>query len=334
MSKKIIAKDEEVVIGVDVSDKKHHMAVTRPCDGVILSDEIIESPGLQAWKKFLSRRLPGCRVKVVYEAGPHGYTLYDTILLLGHAAVVMAPEKHLGIKTNKRDARSIARDFLSGRARIVRVPSFEKRVQRQAARVRNMLVKDAKRTRSRINAMERFHGLAGTMKAVRNDDSGHLALCIEQLRDVLAFTRKKIKEMDTVLSAISRNEANRGDVAALTAITGIGAQSAIELTLGVADIDAFADSDAFASYLGLCPGEWSTGEARRLGHITKHGPGRLRGLLVQCAWSRVRHDPQTKQRFEDLKKRIGAKKAIVAIARRLAVQIFWALKAPRQKAAA
>ena len=319
-----------VVIGADVSDKAHHIAVS--LNGEIIRDKELR-PTKETWAEFLRTRLPGCRVKVVYEAGPQGYTLYDLIRLLGHEAVVIAPVKNPGVKTNRRDARMIVHDYLAGRSKVVCVPAFEKRVARQTLRLRNMLVKEAKRTMNRINAITRFHGLSGTMVAVHKDDSGLLAHCLEQLDAVLEFLKWKIKETEQVLAAIAKSEPFREQVEKLTEIKGIGTLSALEVALGVADAGAFKNAAAFASYTGLCPGEWSTGETRRVGHITRRGPGRLRGVLVQCAWTRVRYDSAEKERYAALRQRMGGKKAIVAIARRLAVRIWYTLNAPEQNTA-
>jgi transposase len=323
MSKKIIAQNEEIVIGADVSDKAHHIAVS--LNGEIVREKAMRLPTKEMWSEFVRTRLPGCKVKVVYEAGPQGYTLHDLIRALGHEAVVIAPVKNPGVKTNRRDARMIVHDYLAGRSRVVCVPSFEKRVARQALRLRNMLMKETKRTMNRINGIMRTFGISGTMGTVHKDDTGLLAHCLGQLDAVLDSLRCKIKETERALDDIARSEPFRDQVEKLTKITGIGTLSALEVVLGVADIGAFRNSAAFASYTGLCPGEWSTGETRRVGHITRRGPGRLRGVLVQCAWARVRYDAGEKERYMALKQRKGSKKAIVAIARRLAVRVWHTL---------
>ena len=329
MSKRIIAQDEEIVIGVDVSDRTHHLAVVN-MRGEILKDAAIKAPACEAWEMFLASRLPGCRVRVIYEAGPQGYTLYDAVRKMGHAAVVVAPVKALGIKTNRRDARTIAHDYLAGRYKAVTVPTFEKRIHRQVLRQRNQIQKEIKRTSNRINAMKRFHGITGSMVSSRKDGSGYLDFCIRRQSGILDFLRAQRAELDAALSVIALESEYRADVEKLTRITGIGTLSALEIVLDVADVRTFGSAEKFASYTGLCPGEWSTGEKRRMGHITRRGPGKLRGTLVQCAWTAVRYDPEEKKRFQQLSARIGKKKAIVAIARRLAERAWCALN-PREE---
>jgi transposase len=86
-------------------------------------------------------------------------------------------------------------------------------------------------------------------------------------------------------------------------------------------------------YLGLTPSQYSSGELDHRGHILKCGPATLRGLLLQCAWAAVRpgRDAALRAVFERLAPRRGRKRAIVAVARRLAVQLhrrWWAVQHP------
>ena len=334
MNNRIIARNEEVVIGVDVSDEAHHLAVVN-MRGILLKDATIKQPTMEKWMDFIAGRLPGCQVRVVYEAGPHGYTLHDVALMIGCEVTVVTPQKPVGgVKTNKRDARSLARDFLAGRAKPVVVPAFEKRCRRQVLRLRDTLVKESTRLRNMINSMQRFHGRSGHLRSPREDTSEYVAFCIGKLNELVGFITERIKELERALKVIAKEEPWREDVKKLEKICGIGRHSALEFALQIADIRAFRNSGAFASHLGLCPGEWSTGEARRQGHITRRGPGKLRGLLVQCAWTRIRFDPGAFAIFEKLRARRGKKRAIVAIARRLAVQIWWELAGAEREAAA
>lgn len=328
MSKRIIAQNQRIVIGADVHDKKHNVTVM-DSEGRELKYEAM-SPNAAVWDKLL-KRLPECEVTVVYEAGPHGYNLYDLIQALGQEAVVVAPESHVGPKTDRRDSAAVARDWLAGRAKVVTVPGFEKRVHRQVLRARDAFVKETNRLRNMLSGITRFHGIGGGLHAVNHDESGYLEFVIGQIKEVIEFISLKVKEMEAALSVIAREEDYRAQVEALREIKGVGLIGAMQVVLGVADMGAFESSGQFASYLGLCPGEFSSGERRRLGHISRRGPGRIRGTLVQCAWSAVRWDENQKEKFIALATRIGRKKAIVAIARRLAVRMWWALKELRDK---
>lgn len=322
MSKVIIARNEGIVIGVDVSDAKHNIAVLNSRNEVIAEKEM-RKPTRERWEEYLGR-FPGCTVKVVYEAGPQGYTLYDTMRGMGAESVVIAPVKTIGIKTDRRDALRIVRDYVSGAAKLITVPDFKKRVVRQLLRQRKQIQKDMTRIKNRMSALTRFHGLTGYLKAVirHRRDEQILTFCYEQMGKTCAFLEKQRKEIDVLLEEVALDAEYRDDIAKLREIKGIGTLSALELVLNVADLRAFPDAASFSSYCGLCPGEWSSGATRRLGHITRRGPGRIRGVLVQSAWVAVRYDAVEKEKFGELKARIGKKKAIVAIARRLSVRVW------------
>jgi transposase len=325
--KEIIAQKEEIVIGVDVSDKKHHIAVS-DMRGNILKIRVMKSPDNVQWATLLEKQLPGCRVTVVYEAGPQGYTLYDLVRSLNHEAVVIAPQKSAGpVKTNTRDCQAIARDWLAGRARKVTAPSPQRRAERQLLRTRDALRKETSRMMNRIGGILRFHGLSGTMTPVHPDTSGAIESCLEKMNSTLLLLKALLKECDEELAKLLKTEAYREQAQLLLDIPGIGTVTAAQILLNLPGIENFPHPDNFTSFIGLTPSEWSTGESRHLGRITRRGPGAVRGALVQCAWTTIRCDEKEKWFYENLKARRGKKKAIVAVARRLAVRIWRAFAA-------
>ena len=102
------------------------------------------------------------------------------------------------------------------------------------------------------------------------------------------------------------------------------------MTREICSWERFTNRRAISSYTGLCPGEHSSGTKRVPGSVTKHGNPRLRAALVECAWRMVRFQPQyppVKKRLVILAKGSRAtggqrKKAIVAVARHLAVDLW------------
>ena len=91
------------------------------------------------------------------------------------------------------------------------------------------------------------------------------------------------------------------------------------------DLNRFKNRREIAAYLGICPASYESGEANdRKGHITRQGPSRLRRMLCQAAWAAVNHDETMRATYERIrgKKKGQAKKAIVAIMRRLSI-VMW-----------
>ena len=104
---------------------------------------------------------------------------------------------------------------------------------------------------------------------------------------------------------------------------GVGSLTALAFVLIVGEAERFQCGKQIASYLGLVPSEESSGDRRRLGHITKQGNSLLRFLLVEAAQVTVRSDQEWRSKFFHLALRRGRKIAKVAMARRLAVRLYW-----------
>src|SRR6266403_1332583 len=107
---------------------------------------------------------------------------------------------------------------------------------------------------------------------------------------------------------------------------GVGALTALAFVLIIGRAERFPCGKQIASYLGLVPLEESSGQRRRLGHITKQGNSLLRFLLVEAAQVTVRSDPEWRSKYFHLALRRGRKIAKVAMARRLAVRMYWMLR--------
>jgi transposase len=104
---------------------------------------------------------------------------------------------------------------------------------------------------------------------------------------------------------------------------GVGPLTALAYELVIGTPERFHNGKQIASYVGLVPSEESSGDRRRLGHISKQGNSLLRFLLVEAAQVTVRSSAQWRSKFFHLAMRRGRKIAKVAIARKLAVHLYW-----------
>ncbi|HEY1423900.1 MAG TPA: IS110 family transposase [Candidatus Acidoferrum sp.] len=108
---------------------------------------------------------------------------------------------------------------------------------------------------------------------------------------------------------------------------GVGPITALAFVLTIGPAQRFGRGKQVASYLGLIPSEHSSGGRRqRLGHISKQGSPFLRGLLVEAAQSAVRHEPELHRAYQRLAQRKCRALAKVAMARKLAVRLYWMLR--------
>jgi len=104
---------------------------------------------------------------------------------------------------------------------------------------------------------------------------------------------------------------------------GVGALTALAFVLIVGEAERFGCGKQIAAYLGLVPEEDSSGESRRLGHISKQGSGLMRFFLVEASQVTARSDAEWRRKYFHLAQRRGRKIAKVAMARRLAVRLYW-----------
>ena len=138
----------------------------------------------------------------------------------------------------------------------------------------------------------------------------------------LSQLRQLKKELLQQLRKLARSDRYRESVRLLMSAPGIGKLTAIRLVLEWGDVGRFGRKEEFASFLGLVPSDYSSGEEERRGHITKQGNRRVRSWLVECSWVAIRYDPVLLEKFRRVLRNCGSKKkAIVAVARKLALRL-------------
>jgi transposase len=123
--------------------------------------------------------------------------------------------------------------------------------------------------------------------------------------------------------AIEAEVANYPAAQRLMTHPGVGVLTALAFVLIIGEAERFQCGKQIAAYLGLVPEENSSGQSRRLGHISKQGSGLMRFLLVEAAQVTVRNDGEWRSKYYHLMMRRGRKIANVAMARRLAVRLYW-----------
>jgi len=142
----------------------------------------------------------------------------------------------------------------------------------------------------------------------------------QDLVDLLDQLTPKIQELTRALEA----EVEKRPVARqLTSHPGVGALTALAFELVIGPPERFRCGKQIASYVGLVPWEESSGDRRRLGHISKQGNSLLRFLLVEAAQVTVRINPDWRRQFFHLAMRRERRIAKVAMARKLAVRLYW-----------
>jgi transposase len=155
-------------------------------------------------------------------------------------------------------------------------------------------------------------------------ESGKQALQV--LLDELRHLRQSIAQLTRQIRALAQQEPYRTNVQYLKSIPGISTFTAMVLLTEIVDINRFRNLDRLASYVGLVPGEDSSGEQERNTGISRRRNAYLRALLIESSWIAVRKDPALLMAFNKLTQRMPRNRAIVRIAHKLLNRIRYVLK--------
>jgi transposase len=246
----------------------------------------------------LERDAPG-PVRVCDEAGPCGYALQRQVTTARVSCQVIAPaliprKPGERIKTNRRDARKLAELFRAGLLTEVRPPTPEAEAVRDLCRARDDAREDLQRSRHRLGKLLLRRGLhyggRNWTRAHRQwIDSLEWAqpaerVVVDDYLLAIDHLAARLIELDARLTEIAEADPYREPVGWLRCFRGIDTLTAILILAELHDFRRFHTPRALMAYLGLVPGEDSTGEKHRRGRITRTGNALVRRLLVETAW--------------------------------------------------
>ena len=249
-------------------------------------------------------------------------------LWIGDAAEIRARRVRKK-KTDREDARHILRLLMEDRFPRIWMPSWENRDVRQLLWHRHRMVQMRTRVMNQLQAVALNEGMRckkrlGGERGRQQLESFPLAMWGSRRRhDLLELLDRLNPTIAELTQAIEAEVANYPAAQRLMTHPGVGALTALAFVLIIGETERFQCGKQIAAYLGLVPEENSSGESRRLGHISKQGSGFMRFLLVEAAQVTVRSDGQWRSRYFHLAMRRGRKIANVAMARRLAVRLYW-----------
>jgi len=297
-----------VYVGMDTSKNAIMTAVLWPGDEVPATERIVnDEPPVRRLLERLAGMAGGReQLRCCYEAGPGGYDLYRLLASMGIACDVVAPSlipKGAGdrVKTDKRDARRMARLHRAGELTAVRVPSRDEEAVRDLARARAALLEDRKTAQQRLTAVLMRHGRTWRgpsywTKAHRDWIAAQkfaepaLATAVSFYRAALDTREAELAAIEAQLLPWASREPLAEPAARLMCYRGIAELTALTLAAEVIDWRRFPAARAFMGFTGLCPAEYSSGDKTSRGHITKAGPQAVRTALTEAAWS-YRHAP-------------------------------------------
>jgi transposase len=322
-----------IIVGCDFHPKWQQVAVIDAQTGEIGEHKLMNGDG-QAERFY--RSLPAPAI-VGIEACGNSQWFIDMLERLGHevwigdAAQIRASYVRKQ-KTDRRDAGHILRLLMEKRFPRLWQPTAEERNLRQLLIHRHKLVEIRTRVKNGLQhlalnrGMQKQHSLwsARGMDAFKNlPFEGWSEKRRGDLLRLLAELDERVEELDTAVT-----QAAQSDTRARLLMTqpGVGPITALAFAVTIGDVSRFPTSGQLASYLGLIPGEHSSGGKQRLGAITKQGNRFMRQLLVEAVQTTNRLDEGFRRQYQARchKKPKGVAK--VAAARKLTVRLYWMLK--------
>jgi transposase len=291
----------------------------------------------EAEKFYRDLAAQGIEVRVGMEASGHARWFERLLaelnieLWMGDAEVIRA-KRGRKPKTDREDALHILNLLLTGDFPKIWVPSWENRDLRQLLWHRHRMVQARRRAMNQLQAVALNEGLRCKKKLWRTHgreqlEAFRLAPWASQRRKDLLELLDRLNPTIAELSAAIEQEAQKCPQAQrLMTHPGVGALTALAFVLIIGKAERFQCGKQVGCYLGWVPVEESSGERRRLGHITKQGNSLLRFLLVEAAQVSSRTIPEWRSKYIHLTMRRGRKIAKVAMARKLAMRLFWMMR--------
>jgi transposase len=349
------------MIGCDLHDESTVLKVAVGSEKAVKKAFSTAQAGeMIGWVKDFAQQHESERIVFAYEASGQGFGLYDNLTTAGIECYVLAPT-HLPHtahqrkqKTDDKDAQMILEEVqayvLAGRKLpAVWVPDPATRDDRETVRLRLQLGEQRTRIKNQIRNLAKRGRLALPAWFTKSGEWSKRS--VQWLRDTaagIAFAQgirtalnslvelyqelcRQMKALDKSILQLARSERYALKFRKLKLLPGVGTLTAMVFLTEMGNLDRFHNRRELAAYLGLVPASYESGKNDdRKGHITRHGPARVRHVLCQAAWAALRCSETWRARYDKIKRGMKkrAKIAIVAIMRQLAIIMWQTARSP------
>ena len=264
------------------------------------------------------------RLCFAYEAGPCGYELYRQLVSMGHACQVIAPSltpRKPGdhIKTDRRDALTLARQLRNGDLTAVWVPDERHEAVRELVRCRDDFKQVERRCRQRLCALLLRHGRHygkgnwtqehGRWLLSQRFDQAQTQIVFDHYLHSITEAQERIRQLEQQMESALEGWTLSPLVRALMSMRGVKLVAAMTYAAELGDLSRFSRAGELMAFVGLVPREFSSGPNRRLGSLTKSGNRHVRRMLIETSWS-YRHkpsvSPQMRQRGREASEAVRA----------------------------
>jgi len=323
------------IVGCDLHTRYQQVAMLDGETGELVEQRLEHASG-EARAFYAALSGP---VRVGIEATGHTRWFERMLAELGHeiwigdAAQIRASMVRKQ-KTDARDAAHVLDLLLSDRFPRIWRPTLEERDLRQLVWHRQKLVWMRNAVGNQLHALAMGEGVCRKKKLFTKKGRGELeGLALgpwasrrrQELLTMLDQLEASLKELD---QAVAEQAEQNAEAVRLMTHPGVGPVTSLAFVLTIGPVGRFERSKQVVSYLGLNPREHSSGGRQRLGAISKQGNPMMRALLVEAGHTAARLDAELRQDYQRLKQRRGSGVAKVAMARKLAVRMYWMLRRP------
>jgi transposase len=322
-----------LIIGVDYHPSFQQISFLDQETGECGDRELNHSEG-EAERFYRELKQRGANVRVGMEATGHARWFERLLAELGFELWIGDPaeiktKRVRKQKTDREDAQLLLQLLLENRFPKIWVPSPENRDLRQLLWHRHRLVQMRTRIMNQLQAVAMNEGYRWKKKLF--SEKGRTLLEKLPLAPWASRRRKELLELLDQLdpkiaeltAAVEREAQQRPEVVRLMTHPGVGPLTGLAYVLVIGTPDRFPCGKKIGSYTGLIPSEDSSAGHQRLGHITKQGNALLRYLLGEAAQAAARCNPDWRRRYVHLMIRRQKRIAKVAMARKLAVRLYW-----------
>jgi transposase len=329
-----VYKDKKIYVGIDVHKKRWVVSV-RTYDLELKTFSM--SASAEELEKILVNNYKEAHLHIVYECCFSGFWIYDYFHEKGYDIIVTPTNRIYRdgsiVKTDKIDSRKLAFQHSRGLLRKVKVPTMKIREYRSIFRIydkekmregqilrqircilecKNQELKWEKWNKEFIEKLK----LVSFQEDIFNRKFKTLIKEYEFVKEQIKDTEKRIKE-------IGEDEELKDKIKRIEQINGIGIISSVRLVVYLFDMQGrFESGEKLVHYVGLTPGEQSSGEEIIRSRTGLIGSRQLRSIIIQLAWVAVRKDGSLLNKYERVYRSSGSKqKAIVAVARKLMMKV-------------
>jgi transposase len=323
-------------IGLDVHKYYITVAGMNQAQEMVLRPRHVEMARFKKWAEENLRDTD----EVVLEATTNTWDVYDTVVPLVKRVVVAHPAEvkqiaNARVKTDTQDVNRLIRLLIADLVPEVWVPPLEVRELRALLSYRWRLVKMATAIQNRLHSLLHRHNLQAPEGKVDTGENREWweqlklspleTLRLQQELQSLRMVRAHILEVDKQLGCLSTSERWSGQAIHVMQLPGVGLVVAMTILAAIGDIKRFESPKQLVGYAGLGAGVHDSGQKHQGKGITKSGRKELRWALVEAAWQAIRSNPRLRAQYDALCKRKHPNQAIVAIARKLLVTLWYLL---------